>query len=163
MNLFVLQVPPVTAKQCCEETPSAVVEVMSKDEAAGFGEPSEESNHLLPPQDGSPGGGQVEGGPGTDFKVFPDYVTLNKDSVSICPKGNKYVHEQVGEKRRAGLEDGGPASCPCLSAEGYVCGPTCLGTDFLNQSYFPLDADRLDFNVTAALESGNLYTNLPCS
>lgn len=153
MNSFVitLQNPPITAKQCSEETTSSVVEIMSEDEVSGWGKPSEGSTQLLSPDRCFCSGEQVEGSRGTE--VFPDYVTLNKDSVILCPKGNNYVYE-----------DGGAKEGPAVS-DGSVCVPPCSGTDFLNQSYCPVaePADRVNCKVTAASGPGNLYTNFPCS
>ncbi|KAM9849257.1 thrombopoietin receptor [Aulostomus maculatus] len=144
--------PPHTAKQWCEETTSSVVEVMSKDGVSGLGiGPPEESTQLL--EEGYHSGERLEGTPGTELKIFPDYVTLNRDSIIICPKGNKYV----GEKRR--VEVGGERQCSCT--EGSDCVPTCFGADFLNHSYLPLaeSAEKFGNKVTP----GNLYSNFPRS
>lgn len=148
-----MQDPPVPAKQCCEEATPSVVEVMSKVEVSTPEEPLEESSQLLTPQEGSRRGESIGGGPETELKVFPDYVTLSRDGGSAGSKGNKYVPEQVGERRQ--LEDELHYSC----TEESTCVQTCFVTDLLNQSYLPLaeDAPR----GPAARGPGNLYTNLP--
>lgn len=164
MNYFVfaLQNPPITAKQCSEETTSSVVEVMSENEVSGLGKPSEESTQLLSTERSFTGREQADGSPGT--QVFPDYVTLNKDSVILCPKGNKYVCKQVGEKEGPAVRDELFQTCHSSCTDGSVCIPPCLGTDFLNHAYLSLaePAHRLDCKVTAARGPGNLYTNFPC-
>ncbi|KAI3368548.1 hypothetical protein L3Q82_025558 [Scortum barcoo] len=141
---------PMTAKQCCEETTSSVVEVMSEGEVSELGTPTEESTELLSPEKGFPRWEQADGSSGT--QVFPDYVTLNKDSVILCPKGNKYVGNQLGEKEGQGVSD------------GPVYLPPCLGNDFLNHSYLSLTepAHTLDCKATTPRGPGNLYTNFPC-
>ncbi|KAM9358421.1 thrombopoietin receptor [Symphorus nematophorus] len=156
-------IPADKAKQCFEETTSSVVEVMSEDEVSGLGKPSEESTQLLSPEGSFSSSKQVERSPGTEF--FPDYVTLNKDSIILCPKGNRYVEEQAGEKEGPAVKDELFQTCYCSSTDGSVCTPPCSGSDFLNHSYLPLaePADRFDCKVTGVRGPGNLYTNLPCS
>ncbi|XP_071371085.1 thrombopoietin receptor [Centroberyx affinis] len=155
--------PPFTAKQLAEEAPTSVVEVMCEDEASGLGKPSGECTQLLSPDRGSYGGEQAEGSPGVGLEVSPDYVTLNTDSVVLCPKGNEYVYKQVGEC--GGLEGRGgdlQTTCHC-SCTGRSYGiPSCSSTDLLNHSYFPLaeSSDKLDCQVAATRGPGNLYTNL---
>uniref|UniRef100_A0A3B4WD05 MPL proto-oncogene, thrombopoietin receptor n=1 Tax=Seriola lalandi dorsalis TaxID=1841481 RepID=A0A3B4WD05_SERLL len=165
MHYFVLtlQDPPLTTKQCTEETTASVVEIMSEDEISGLAKPSEESTQLLSPEGSLSSGEQVDGSLGT--KIFPDYVTLNKDSVILCPKGNKYMYEKVGEKGVPGVGDDILLTCQCSCSEGSVCVPPCLGKDFLNHSYVPLAeaAHRLEYRGTLERGPGNLYTNLPCS
>ena len=134
---------------------------MSKDEDSGLGKSSEESNQLMSPEDTLSTGQQVDGSPGTE--VFPDYVTLNKDSVILCSEGNKYMCEKVGEKGVPGSGDELLQTCQCSSTDGSVCVPPCTGKDFLNRSYVPLSdaADRYGCKVTPERGSSNLYTNLP--
>ncbi len=164
MNYFVftIQNPPVTAKQCFEEIASSAVEVMPKDEVSELGKPSEESTQLLSPERSFSRREQVDGSPGT--QVFPDYVTLNRDSVILCPKGNKYVYKQVGEKEGPVVRDELFQTCHSSCTDGSACITPCLSTDFLNHSYLSLAeyAHRLDCKVTAARGPGNLYTNFPC-
>lgn len=149
--------PPVTAKQCSEETTSSVVEIMSKDEVSGLRGALEESTERLSPEESSPSREQVDGSPGTE--IFPDYVTLNKDSVFLCPQGNSYVYEQVREKGDPVVADEllQTPHCPCTDA------PVCVSSDFLNNSYLPLAecADKFTCKVTAERGPGNLYTNFP--
>ncbi|XP_028442445.1 LOW QUALITY PROTEIN: thrombopoietin receptor [Perca flavescens] len=153
--------PPISAKQCPEETTSSVVEILSEDEVSGLGKPSEGSTQLLSPERRHRE--QVDGSCGT--KVFPDYVTLNKDSAILCPKGNKYVYKEVGEKGGQGESDALVQPCHGSCTDGSVCTPPCLGSDFLNDSYLPLaePADRFDCKVPVARGPGNLYTNFPSS
>ncbi|KAM9831659.1 LOW QUALITY PROTEIN: thrombopoietin receptor [Neosynchiropus ocellatus] len=123
----------VAAKQCLEETSPSVVEVMSSDEAsepASFSS-SEEQLEI------SPGEGQ-----------FPEYVTLNRDSLSLCLVGNKYICDQPGEKRGAETHSEGPE----------VTGPcTDTRTNFLNHSYLALAEAA---GGLGAAPNENLYTNL---
>ncbi|XP_068563778.1 thrombopoietin receptor [Cebidichthys violaceus] len=151
--------PPITAKQYSDETTSSVVEIMSEDDVSR----SWGSTRLLSLERQFCSGEQVDGSPGT--KVFPDYVTLNKDSVIICPKGNKYVYEEVGEKRGAKMSDELFQTCHGSCPDGSACIPPCSGSDFLNHSYLSLaePADRFHCKVTVARGPGNLYTNFPCS
>ncbi|XP_059197634.1 thrombopoietin receptor [Centropristis striata] len=151
--------PPITAKQFSEETASSVVEIMSD----GFTSPeksSEGSTQLLSPERHSCSGEQVDGSHGT--QAFPDYVTLNKDSVFLCPKGNKYIYEEVGEKE--GVSEELLQTCHTSCSDGSDCIPPYLSGDFLNQSYLPLaePADKFDCNVSVTRGPGNLYTNFPC-
>lgn len=136
---------------------------MSEDDVSGLGKPSEESTQLLSPVGSLSSGEQVDGGPET--QVFPDYVTLSKDSVINCPKGNQYMYAKVGDKAVPGVGDGLLQTCHCSCADGSVCVPPCLGKDFLNHTYVPLleAADKFDYRVSPARGPGNLYTNLPIS
>ncbi|XP_031715687.1 thrombopoietin receptor isoform X1 [Anarrhichthys ocellatus] len=151
--------PLITAKQYSDETTSSVVEIMSEDDVSQSGV----STRLLSLERQFCSREQVDGSPGT--KVFPDYVTLNKDSVILCPKGNKYVYEEVGEKGGPEMSDELFQTCQGSCPDGSVCIPPCSGSDFLNHAYLPLaePADRIDCKVTVARGPGNLYTNFPCS
>ncbi|KAK2835219.1 hypothetical protein Q5P01_015703 [Channa striata] len=155
--------PPVTAKQCPEDMPSSVVEIMSEDEVSKLLRPLEESTQLLSPERGFCSRVRADESPGNE--VFSDYVTLNKDTVIVCTKGNKYVYEQVGEKVEPVMGDGLLQKGHCSCTDGTGCVPFCLGTEFLNHSYLPIAeaADKFDCKVTATRGPGNLYTNLPCS
>ncbi|XP_022071660.2 thrombopoietin receptor [Acanthochromis polyacanthus] len=146
--------PPVTTKQCPEETTSSVVEIMSEEEVSGLGKPTEESRELLSPD-------QVDGNPRAE--VFPDYVTLNKDSAILCPQRNSYVYDQVKGDSEVGDELLQTRRCSCT--EGSVCVPPCSCSDFLNHSYLPLaePADTFSCKVKAVRAPGNLYTNFPYS
>ncbi|KAK1896492.1 Thrombopoietin receptor [Dissostichus eleginoides] len=142
--------PPITAKlQSSEETTSSVLEIISEDEGSVLGKPSEGCTPLLSERHLC-SGGQIEG-----TGVFSDYVTLNKDSIILCPKGNKYVYEEVGPKDSPGVSD------ELLS----VSLTACSGSDLLNRSYLPLplSADTPHCKLTDARGPGNLYTNIPCS
>ncbi|XP_029355870.1 thrombopoietin receptor isoform X2 [Echeneis naucrates] len=156
--------PPLTTKVCPEETTASVVEIMSEEEVSEVGKSSKESSHQLLLQERTPSSGeQVDCVPETNG--FPDYVTLNKDTVVLCPKGQKYMLEKVGEKGVEGVGDELLQKCQCSCSDGSVCVPDCLGSTFLNHSYMsPSEAtDRFDYRVTAATGAGHLYTNLPCS
>ncbi|XP_023141035.2 thrombopoietin receptor isoform X1 [Amphiprion ocellaris] len=146
--------PPVTAKQWPEETTSSVVEIMSEDEVSGLGKPTEESRELLSPE-------QVDGNPRAE--VFPDYVTLNKESAILCPQRNSYIYDQVKGDPEVGDELLQTHRCSCT--EGSVCVPLCSCSDFLNESYLPLaePADTFSCKVKAVRAPGNLYTNFPSS
>uniref|UniRef100_A0A7N8X7C5 MPL proto-oncogene, thrombopoietin receptor n=1 Tax=Mastacembelus armatus TaxID=205130 RepID=A0A7N8X7C5_9TELE len=134
--------PPLAAKQCSEETISSLVEIMSENKVSELRE-----SILLLSTEGSFSSRELA----DQTETFPDYVTLNKDSVFIYPKGNKY-QEVKGES---------PQTRHCCCTDGLVCVPPCLGTDFLNHSYLPLAecADTLECQVTGVRGPGNLYTN----
>ncbi|XP_033476727.2 thrombopoietin receptor isoform X1 [Epinephelus lanceolatus] len=151
------QNPPITAKQCYEETTSSVVEILSEDEVS-----SEGSTQLLSPERFC-SGELVDGSRGTD--IFPDYVTLNKDSIILCPKGNTYVYEDFGEKEGLGTNDELFETCDSSCSDGSVCIPPGLGGEFLNYSYLSQAklADKVNCKVGASRGPGNLYTNFPCS
>lgn len=164
-SVFTQQNPPLITKQCSEETIPSLVEIMSDDEVSESGKPSEESTQLLSPEGSFLCREQVDGSPGTE--VFPDYVTLNKDSVVLCPKGNKYVVEyetSVCEKEAPAVKNELFQTCNSSCADGSVCTKPCC-TDFLNHSYLLLaePADGVHCKVIATRVPGNLYTNLPCS
>ncbi|XP_076582430.1 thrombopoietin receptor [Chaetodon auriga] len=154
---------PLTAKQCSDETTSSVVEIMTEDEVSELRRPSEESTQLLSADRSFSSREPVNGSPGSES--FPDYVTLNKDNVIQCLKGNKYVEEHVGETEGPAVKGELFQTCHSSCTGGSVCTPSCFGTDFLNHSYLPLaeHAHMLNCKGTAARGPGNLYTNLPCS
>lgn len=161
MNCFLLtlQNPPLTAKQCSEDTTPSVVEIMSEDEVLGLMKPSEVCTHLLSSQRRC-SSEHLDGSLGSE--VFPDYVTLSKDSAIHCPKENTYVYEyetSTYEKEVRTAKDEFFQTCLSSCIDGSVCTPLCLGNDFLNHSYVP----QLNCKVTEGRGPGNLYTNLPCS
>ncbi|KAM7388149.1 hypothetical protein PAMP_024347 [Pampus punctatissimus] len=155
--------PPVTVKQCSEDTTASVVEVMSEDDMSDLGKPLEESTQVLLAEGTYSSREQAKGSPGTRPETFPDYVTLNRDSVILFPKGNKYVYEQVGEKRESEVSGELLQTHHCTDMSVYV--QPCLPSDFLNHSYLPLaePADKFNRMIIAARVPGNLYTNFPCS
>ncbi|KAM7409783.1 hypothetical protein PAMA_001329 [Pampus argenteus] len=155
--------PPVSVKECSDDTTASVVEVMSEDDISDLGKPLEESSQVLLAEGSCSSREQVKGSPGTRPETFPDYVTLNRDSVILCPKGNKYVYEQVGEKRDPEVSGELLQTHHCTDTSVYV--QPCVPVDFLNHSYLPLaeSADKFDCMITAARGPGNLYTNFPCS
>ncbi|XP_077390588.1 thrombopoietin receptor [Festucalex cinctus] len=155
INLYKWE-PPVTAKQYFEEVTPSIVEVMSQDEVSELGKARQESSQLLSSEQGHHTGDQEEGNPRTELKLFPDYVTLNRESVIICSTGNKYVCEQLGEIRGPGLDgDLLPKTSHCF------CVPDCLDTNFLNHSYLPLSEPAFRVHDKDLRVPGNLYTNLP--
>uniref|UniRef100_A0A3Q3MCW4 MPL proto-oncogene, thrombopoietin receptor n=1 Tax=Labrus bergylta TaxID=56723 RepID=A0A3Q3MCW4_9LABR len=156
--------PPMTAKHCTEETTSSLVEIMSENEVSVLEKLSEEESiQLLSTESDLSGREQANECPGTE--VFPDYVTLNKDSIFLSPKGNKYVCEQVGEKEVAAVKDDFIQTCSSACSECSVSVPSCTSAKFLNYSYLPLaePADRFESKLMAVRGPGNIYTNLPCS
>ncbi|XP_061681342.1 thrombopoietin receptor [Syngnathoides biaculeatus] len=158
--------PPVTAKPNCEESTSSLVEVMPQDEVSGLGKVCQESAQLLSSQQGHHTGDQEKGNPRRELKLFPDYVTLSRDSVINCSTGNKYVCEQFGEIRGPGVEgELLSKTCHSFCMDDSVCIPDCLGTDFLNQSYLALSehAFRVHDKDTGQRGTRNLYTNVPWS
>uniref|UniRef100_A0A3Q3FG03 MPL proto-oncogene, thrombopoietin receptor n=1 Tax=Labrus bergylta TaxID=56723 RepID=A0A3Q3FG03_9LABR len=139
--------PPMTAKHCTEETTSSLVEIMSENEVSVLEKLSEEESiQLLSTESDLSGREQANECPGTE--VFPDYVTLNKDSIFLSPKGNKYVCEQVGEKEVAAVKDDFIQTCSSACSECSVSVPSCTSAKFLNYSYLPLaePADRFESN-----------------
>ncbi|XP_054459285.1 thrombopoietin receptor isoform X2 [Anoplopoma fimbria] len=150
--------PPITAKQYSDETTSSVVEIMSEDEVSRLGKPSGGSTKLLSLERQFCSGERVDGS-------FPDYVTLNKDSVILCPKGNKYVYKEFGEKEGPEMSDELFQTDLGSCIDGLVCISPCSGSDLLNHSYLPLaePVERVDCMVPVARGPGNLYTNFPCS
>lgn len=159
--VLTLQDHSVVAKQCFEETTSSVVEIMSEDNVSGLEKQSQESTQLLSPEGTFSSTEKVDWSPVTE--IFPDYVTLNKDSIIICPKvkGNKYVYEQVGEKEDPVVGEALLQTCHCSCSSV----TPCLCTEYLNRSYLPLAevAERFSCKVSAASGPGNLYANFPCS
>lgn len=158
--ILTLQDPPVPAKQYFEEVTSSIVEVMSQDEVSGLGKAYQESTQCLSSEQGHHTGDQEEGNPRTELKLYPDYVTLNRESLIICSTGNKYVYEQLGEMRVPGVEGALlPNTCHRF------CVSDCLETNFLNHSYVPLSkpAVRAHDKDTGQRGPENLYTNLACS
>lgn len=157
------QNPLLPAKQCTEETTSSVVEIMSENEVTGSRKPLEESSQLLSPEGSFSSSERIDGGP--EFEDFPDYVTLNKDSIIHCQKRNKYVGEEFGEKEDLVVKDELFQTCHSSCTDCSVSTPPSLDTDFLNHSYLPLAelADKFNCKHTAARGPGNLYTNFPCS
>ncbi|KAM4628658.1 thrombopoietin receptor [Polymixia lowei] len=153
-----------TEKQCIEETPASVVEVMSEEEASGCGKPSGESTQFLSPERGSSGGEQVEGSPEVGLEVCLDYVTLSLDDVVPCQKRNEYVYEQAGEYGGAGGRGGIDQKTTCHSScTGRSSNfSSCSSRDILNHSYLSLakSADTMHCRVAATRGTGNLYTNL---
>uniref|UniRef100_A0A3Q0RW06 MPL proto-oncogene, thrombopoietin receptor n=1 Tax=Amphilophus citrinellus TaxID=61819 RepID=A0A3Q0RW06_AMPCI len=140
--------PPVLAKQCSEETTTSLVEIMSEEEVSGLRKTSEEFSELLSSEGSFTSSELVDGSPVTE--VFPDYVTLNKNSIFLCPQGNTYIYEQVIEKGDPEIEDEYLPTCQCSCSDGSVCVSPCLCSDLLNHSYLPLaePADKFSCNVT---------------
>nr|XP_046246833.1 thrombopoietin receptor isoform X2 [Scatophagus argus] len=150
--------PAITTKQCSDETYSSVVEVMSEVEVSGLGKPSEISTKLLSPERSLSCTEQVHLSPGSE--VFPDYVTLNKDSIILQPGRNKSDEEDPVVT--VDLFQKSVSSC----SEGSDCIEHCEGINFLNHCYLNMTehADRFCMQKgTAGRVPGNLYTNLPCS
>lgn len=160
--LFPRQDPPLTAKQCTEETVPSVVEVLSEDEVSGFEKsPAEACAPLLSPEGSRSGREQADGSCAAE--VFPDYVTLSKDFLFQFPKENTYVCEcetGIGEAEGQTAKDES-----CQTRLSSCADSTPPGSDFLNRSYLPLaePADRFDWKKAAGKVPGNLYSNLPCS
>lgn len=160
--LFARQDPPLTAKQCTEETIPSVVEVLTEDEVLGLEKPPPEAAApLLSPEGSCSSGEQVDGSCGTE--VFPDYVTLSKDFLFQIPKENTYVCEcetGIVKDRGQTVKDES-----CQTRLSSCADSTPPSSDFLNHSYLPLaePADRFDWKNAAGKVPGNLYSNLPCN
>uniref|UniRef100_A0A3B4GLP1 MPL proto-oncogene, thrombopoietin receptor n=1 Tax=Pundamilia nyererei TaxID=303518 RepID=A0A3B4GLP1_9CICH len=150
---------PVLEKLCSEENTTSVVEIMSEVEVSEFRKPSEEFAELLSSEGSFTSSELVDGSPGTE--IFPDYVTLNKDSIFLCSPANIYIHEHVTEKGNHEIGDEYLPTCSC--SDGSVCFSPCLCSDLLNHSYLPLaePAEKFSCKVIAARSPGNIYTNFP--
>lgn len=144
---------------CSEENTTSVVEIMSEEEVSEFRKPSEEFAELLSSEGSFTSSELVDGSPGTE--IFPDYVTLNKDSIFLCSPANIYIHEHVTEKGNHEIGDEYLPTCSC--SDGSVCFSPCLCSDLLNHSYLPLaePAEKFSCKVTATRSPGNIYTNFP--
>lgn len=150
------QDPPPTAKPCLEEISPSFLEIMSEYEVAGSEKPSESSTQLPPAEQRSP---RPEPDQPLVSEECPGYVTLRKGTFIHCPKANMYIHNRGMHERQGCTEavqtctDG--SEHPLLSS----------GNELMNQSYFPQaePADGFKCGIPAIRESGNLYTNLPCS
>lgn len=119
---------------------------MSEDEAVVSSVQLLSAERRLPPPEAA---GQPPGG-----EEFLGYVTLRKGTFIPCPKANLYIH--IRERQ------GQPVN---TCSHGPGCDLLCSGQEFLNQSYVPQaePADGFKCLQTAVTESGNGYTNLPCS
>uniref|UniRef100_A0A3Q4N236 MPL proto-oncogene, thrombopoietin receptor n=1 Tax=Neolamprologus brichardi TaxID=32507 RepID=A0A3Q4N236_NEOBR len=144
---------------CSEENTTSVVEIMSEGQVSEFRKPSEEFAKLLSSEGSFTSSELVDGSPGTE--IFPDYVTLNKDSIFLCSQANIYIYEHVTEKGDHEIGDEYLPTCSC--SDGSVCFSPCLCSDLLNHSYLPLaePAEKFSCKVTAARSPGNIYTNFP--
>uniref|UniRef100_A0A3Q3VU13 Fibronectin type-III domain-containing protein n=1 Tax=Mola mola TaxID=94237 RepID=A0A3Q3VU13_MOLML len=159
--------PPLTVKQCSEETTFSTVEIMSEDEDVGLGKSSEgSSQQLRSPERSVSSKDQADESPAPE--AFPDYVTLSKDNVIHCPSEDTYVYlyeKSMNEKDNPRVKDDFFKICLSSCTDGSDSNPLCSGSDFLNHSYIPLvkSADRFNSKVAADGGPGNLYTNLPWS
>lgn len=149
--VFTIQDLSAIAKMCPEETMSSVVEIMSQEDVSELAKQSLVSTQLLSPE--RPFSSKDTLYCSSVSNIFPDYVTLNKDSTIICPKGNSYVYEELGGSQPV-MRDVLLQTCSCTVT-------SCLCSEYLNYSYLPL-ADRFTRTVTAARAPGNPYANLPC-
>lgn len=150
------QNPPLTAKQCPEETTPSVVEVMSENEVLGLEKPLDISTQLLSAKQSFSSREPVDGSPGSEF--FPDYVTLSKENMYI------YKHEMSMLKTEGPtVKDELFKTCLPACGDDSDCSLLCYGEDFLNHSYLPLAEPMDSFNckVNASCRPGNLYSNLP--
>ncbi|XP_017275916.1 thrombopoietin receptor [Kryptolebias marmoratus] len=150
--------PPVITKQCFEETPSSVVEIMTEDEIPGLEKSSEETSELLTSDGSLSTVVQVNRSPGTE--VLSDYVTLNRELAFICVGQNSYVYEQVTEKEDPEVGDSLLQTCPFSCTEGVRL---CSGNNYFNQSYLTMSksAETLNSKISAETAPGNHYTNFP--
>ena len=154
ITVHTTQDPPVAGKQCFEDISPSVVEVLSEAEIPG--KPSEESSELLSSDD-SLFSEQTDGSP----NVFPDYVTLNKDSVFLYIEGNSYVSQLVNGSPEVGQELGQTCHYPCSDGSSHV--KLYSGNEMVNHSYLPVvePADGKKCKICDERGQGNLYTNLP--
>ncbi|XP_056132743.1 thrombopoietin receptor [Lampris incognitus] len=156
--------PSLTAKQCSEETPASLVEVISEEEVSELEKLSRDTGQLLSPARGSSGNEQVDGG--LRLEVSPDYVTLSSYNVVPGQKGNKYIYEQFRECESLAVRGKVlpmAGRCSCIGRSSHF--PSCISTDILNHSYLLLakSVDRLDYRASTSSQLGNIYTNLECA
>ncbi|XP_041704509.2 thrombopoietin receptor [Coregonus clupeaformis] len=159
--------PPFNIKQCSEETPACVVEIMSEREAPGRGMlPREFSLLLSPEQDTS--GGEEESPPTLFLEVSPDYVTLTTDDVIPRLRGNEYVYDgEVGAESQSlgvGGEEVLQERCHCSFTRSSSFPSSSSITDILNRSYLLLAEQpikRLDCpGQQGTPQSSRTYANL---
>lgn len=157
--LFTPQNPPLTAKPYLEEIAPSFLEVMSEDETVVSEKRSKTSIQLLSAEQRLPHPEPPDDPPGGE--EYPGYVTLRKGTFIHCPKANMYIHNSRHERERQPVTVQSAHTC----TDGPDCDPHCSDNEFLNQSYVPQaePADGFKCPITAVRESGNLYTNLPCS
>ncbi|XP_023650165.1 thrombopoietin receptor [Paramormyrops kingsleyae] len=136
-----------SVKQCYEETPASVVEIVHEKKPFEGGKgPKEGVLQLLLE-------GKTVGECITPLETCPDYITLNPENVISSLRSNEYV-SGGGHLVGVGLEvwqAGHPCSCPCPSS-GFT-----QSMDLLNQSYLlPAEMGKgLGFR-----ELASRYTNL---
>ncbi|CAL8306385.1 unnamed protein product [Lota lota] len=130
--------PPFASKQCLEENPASVVEIMcTEDAAAGLEKPPNESAPLLIPDGCFSVGEQVDWNPDGTLEVSQDYVTLSTvDAVPRFQNGNEYIYEHVAECR--GLDNRPKVGGVQQAATTPDCSSIATrtsGMDILNRSY----------------------------
>ncbi|XP_029542665.1 thrombopoietin receptor-like isoform X3 [Oncorhynchus nerka] len=155
--------PPFNIKQCSEETPACVVEIMSEREAPGRGM----LPLLLSPEQGT-SGGEEESLPTLVLEVSPDYVTLTTDDVIPRLGGNEYVYDgEVGAESQSlwvGGEEVLQVRCHCSFTRSSSFPSSSSTTDILNHSYLQLaehPIKRLDYpGQQGAPQGSRVYVNL---
>uniref|UniRef100_A0A8C7NQF8 MPL proto-oncogene, thrombopoietin receptor n=2 Tax=Oncorhynchus mykiss TaxID=8022 RepID=A0A8C7NQF8_ONCMY len=155
--------PPFNIKQCSEETPACVVEIMSEREAPGRGM----LPLLLSPEQGT-SGGEEESLPTLVLEVSPDYVTLTTDDVIPRLGGNEYVYDgEVGAESQSlwvGGEEVLQVRCHCSFTRSSSFPSSSSTTDILNHSYLLLaehPIKRLDYpGQQCAPQGSRVYVNL---
>uniref|UniRef100_A0A8C7ZU08 Fibronectin type-III domain-containing protein n=1 Tax=Oryzias sinensis TaxID=183150 RepID=A0A8C7ZU08_9TELE len=152
--------PPLTVKQCFEETTSSVVEILSESDALQSEKLLEEPSKLLSSTESFFTERQVIGSPATE--VFMDYVTLEKELPLLCLGVNFYLYDQVTEK--GGPDEGPkhPQRCVCFCPDGSSYVSLYAENYFLNDSYLPM-ADPLERSKSRMDDRefpGNIYTDV---
>nr|AAR25685.1 class I helical cytokine receptor number 22 [Tetraodon nigroviridis] len=143
--------PWLTTKPCLEDIAASFLEVMSEDEAVVSEKRSKTSTQLLSAEQRLPRPEPPDQPPGGE--AYSGYVTLRKGT---------FIHNiSTQEREEQPLTD----RCVHTCTDDPDCDLHCSGNEFLNQSYHPQaePADGFKCPVTVFRESGNLYTNLPCS
>ncbi|KPP71867.1 Thrombopoietin receptor precursor-like [Scleropages formosus] len=146
------QSSPITIKQCYEDIPASVVEIVSGTEVLGSGKAHKEGVLALFPNP------ELEAKLAEEYamEAYSDYVTLNTQNVFPCLRSNEYVPGD-GRSLSAGpevLQRG--FLCSCDTSQNLLL----PSTEILNHSYLLLaePAEDLAFKDSRGLSSR--YTNL---
>ncbi|KAG7487649.1 hypothetical protein MATL_G00025830 [Megalops atlanticus] len=142
------QNPPYNIKQCYDDTPASVVEIVSEREALGGGKIQRESVIHVPSELDSEE--ETEEELRLDLlEASQDYVTLNTESLVSCLRSNEYV---AGKPMSLG-EEVFQVRCYCTRSSGFPS-----STYIFNHSYLLLAEQGLLHMDARGIF--NQYTNL---
>ncbi|KAL4634999.1 thrombopoietin receptor [Arapaima gigas] len=145
---------PIAIKQCYEDFPASVLEIVPGTEVSGIGRTAREGVQTLLPKPELEAKLAEESA--ASVEASPDYVTLNTQNVISCLRSNEYV---PGDGRSLNAE-------PDVVQMGFLC--TCAhshnllfpSTDILNHSYLLLAEPTEDLGYKDVRGLTNRYTNL---